>query len=81
MAHRPGGVVNRCIVLLWASFLAAGVAEVLFFTVIDPAQLYFLGREVELGALATHTVGFVFFWLLSLGAGVLSVFLLNIENR
>lgn len=73
--------MNRCIVLLWASFLAAGVAEVIFFTVIDPAQLYFLGREVELGALATYTVGFVFFWLLSLGASVLSVFLLNIENR
>lgn len=63
------------IVVLWASFLAAGVAEVLFFTVIDPAQLYFLGREVDLGPLATYSVGFLFFWLFAAAASAFSAFL------
>jgi hypothetical protein len=64
-------------VILWASFIAAGVAEVVFFTVIDPAQLYFLGREVELGALATYSVGFLLFWLFAAASSALSAFLID----
>jgi len=74
--------MNKWAVLLWSAFLAGGVAEVLFFTVIDPAQLYFLGREVELGAMTTYSLGFLFFWLLALASSALSVFLLqNVEAR
>ena len=68
--------MKKWAVMLWASFLAGGVAEVLFFTLIDPGQLYFLGREVELGPLSTYSLGFIFFWLLALASSVLSLFLL-----
>jgi hypothetical protein len=67
--------MKKWLVILWASFVAAGAAEVLFFTVIDPGQLYFLGREVELGALATYSVGFLFFWLFAAASNALSAFL------
>ena len=40
--------------------LSAGIAEVVFFTVIDPKQLYLFGQPVELPAIATQeTVGVV----------------------
>jgi hypothetical protein len=67
--------VKKWLVLAWASFVVAGVAEILFFTVIDPAQLYFLGREVELGPLATYSVGFLFFWLFAAASSAFSTFL------
>lgn len=73
--------MKRWAVMLWASFLSGGVAEVLFFTVIDPGQLYFFGYEVELGPLATYSLGFLFFWLLALASSALSLFLLMDEEE
>ena len=67
--------MNRWLVILWASFIAGGLAEVAFFTLIDPAQLYFLGHEVELGPLATYSIGFLFFWLFAAASSALSAFL------
>ena len=73
--------MKRWAVMLWSSFLAGGLAEVLFFTVIDPLQLSFLGHEVELGPLATDSLGFLFFWLLALASSALSLFLLADEEE
>lgn len=73
--------MKRWAVMLWSSFLAGGLAEVLFFTVIDPIQLYFFGHEVELGPLATYSLGFLFFWLLALASSALSLFLLADEEE
>ena len=67
--------MKKWVVLAWASFVVAGIAEMLFFTVIDPAQLYFLGREVELGPLATYSIGFLFFWLFAAASSAFSAFL------
>jgi hypothetical protein len=67
--------VNKWIVIAWASFIAAGVAEVVFFTVFDPGELYFLGREVELGPLATYSLGFLFFWVFAAASSAFSAFL------
>ena len=69
--------MKQAMVILWPSFLAAGMAEVLFFTVIDPAELYFLGRQVEFGALATYSIGFLLFWLLAAASSTLTCFLLR----
>ena len=73
--------MKQAIVVLWASFLAAGGAEVLFFTVIDPGELYFLGRQVELGPLATYSVGFLLFWLFAAVSSALTCFLLRGSER
>lgn len=65
----------------WPSFVAAIVAELLFFLVIAPEQLYFLGRPVELSPLGTYSVGFFLFWALCGFSSVLTYFLLPEQPR
>ena len=68
-------------VLLWASFLAACVATLLFFAVFDPQLLvddhdppaWLADRR------AGYTVGFFFFWMMSAIASFLTAYL--IETR
>ena len=56
--------MNRLILILWPSFLIAGVAECVFFTLVDPQTLYFLGYPVHYSAVATYSLGFFAFWML-----------------
>ena len=69
--------MNKVFVILWPAFLFGGLAEVLFFTVIDPAQLYFFGQPIELGALATYSIGFLLFWALAAASSALTCLLLS----
>ena len=62
--------------ILWPAFVAAGIAEILFFTVIDPQQLFLLGRPVELPAIATYSIGFLMFWLICTGSSLMTWFML-----
>jgi hypothetical protein len=48
--------------ILWPSFLVAGIAEILFFTFVDPRELYLLGYPVTLSTIATYSIGFFAFW-------------------
>ncbi len=54
--------MNALYFILWPSFLVAGLAEIAFFTVIDPKDLYLFGQEVHFSALATYSIGFFAFW-------------------
>lgn len=63
--------------VLWPSFVMAVVGELLFFTVIDPAALYFLGARVELAPLATYAIGFLLFWGLAAASSAFTCFLLR----
>lgn len=60
--------MKRAMNILWPSFLAAGVAEVLFFTAFDP-------EAFELGRLAGYSIGFFGFWALAAGSSALTCFL------
>ncbi|MFZ4536746.1 hypothetical protein [Propionivibrio sp.] len=62
--------------VLWPAFIAAGIAEVVFFTVIDPKQLYLLGQPVELSAITTYSIGFLMFWLICTGSSLMTWFML-----
>ena len=55
-------------VILWPAFLAAGVAEVLVFTVFDPA-------EFGAGRMAAYSAGFLIFWVLAAVSSALTCFL------
>ena len=68
--------MKHVIWVLWPAFIAAGLAEVVFFTVIDPQQLYLLGRPVELAPLATYSIGFLLFWLICAGSSLMTFFML-----
>jgi hypothetical protein len=54
--------MSRLYFILWPSFLVAGIAEIVFFTIINPQELYLLGQPVNFSILATYSFGFFAFW-------------------
>ena len=68
--------MKHVIWVLWPAFIAAGIAEVVFFTVIDPKQLFLLGKPVELPDMATYSIGFLMFWIICAGSSLMSWFML-----
>ncbi len=58
--------------VLWPAFIAAGIAETLFFTMIDPGQLYLFGEQVQWSAIATYSTGFLLFWLVCICASLMT---------
>ena len=60
--------MNRAMNILWPSFLAAGLAEVVFFTLFDP-------EDFELARLAAYSIGFFCFWTIAAASSALTCFL------
>ena len=58
----------KLMLILWPSFLAAGAAEVVFFTVFDPS-------DFDAGRLAAYSIGFFLFWALAATSSALTCFL------
>ena len=54
--------MKRLIAILWPSFIVAGIAETLFFTVVDPQELYLFGAPATFSRIATYSIGFFAFW-------------------
>jgi len=65
----------RLIWVLWPSFLVAGVAEGVFFTVINPQELYLFGEPVHVSQIATYSIGFIAFWAVCAASSLLTCFL------
>lgn len=65
----------RILWVLWPSFLVAGIAEGIFFTVIDPQELYLFGEEVHLSKIATYSIGFFGFWAVCAASSLMTCFL------
>jgi hypothetical protein len=66
--------MRKAIWILWPSFVAGGLATVLFFTALDPVDLRFVG-PLELDRKAGYTIGFFFFWALAAGSSAFTCFL------
>jgi hypothetical protein len=67
--------MRSAIEILWPSFLVAGVAEGIFFTVFDPMEMHFLGEPIEAGRMAVYSIGFFSFWLVSAASSLLTKWL------
>jgi hypothetical protein len=67
----------------WSSFLAAGVASMLFFAAVDPQLLRDAGPRIfdNLSREAGYAVGFFFFWALAASAAALSVYMVRSVGR
>jgi hypothetical protein len=67
----------------WSSFLAAGVASMLFFAAVDPQLLRDAGPPIfdNLSREAGYAVGFFFFWALAASAAALSVYMVRSVGR
>lgn len=64
----------KWIQILWPSFLVAGLGTVIFFTVVDPQQLFLFGKIVEYTPIATYSIAFFGFWLLCAASSLATVF-------
>jgi hypothetical protein len=60
--------MKKAMVILWPAFLAAGAAEVVFFTIVDPL-------DFELGRMSAYSIAFFLFWTLAAGSSALTCFL------
>ncbi len=70
----PSRRARHAMTVLWPSFLAAGVLEMLVFAVVDPHGLHgFGGAPIEWPALAVYTVAFFVFWGVVAVAGYVSL--------
>ena len=58
-------MVQRIVAVLWPSFLTAGLATALFFTVFDPLDLAALTDYPDISRTAVYSIGFFLFWLLT----------------
>jgi hypothetical protein len=67
--------IQKLFWVLWPSFLVAGLAESVFFTVIDPQELYLLGQEVHFSRIATYSLGFFGFWAICAASSMMTIFL------
>ena len=65
--------MKSAILLLWPSFIVAGLAEVLFFAVFDPVDWH--SGPLGLSRTASYTIGFFLFWLLAACSSALTLFL------
>lgn len=67
----------------WSSFLAAGVASMLFFAAVDPQLLRDAGPRIfdNLNREAGYALGFFFFWALAASAATLSVYMVRSVGR
>jgi hypothetical protein len=67
----------------WCSFLAAGVASMLFFAAVDPQLLRDAGPRIfdSLSREAGYALGFFFFWALAACAAALSVYMVRSAAR
>ncbi len=58
-------LVQRIVAVLWPSFLTAGLATTLFFTVFDPLDLAALTNYPDVSRTGAYSIGFFLFWLLT----------------
>ena len=67
--------MKNAILILWPSFIIAGVGEVLFFTVFDPKELYLFGEPSSLSRLAVYSIGFFLCWAFAASSSAFTCFL------
>lgn len=54
--------MQRAIWILWPSFLVAGAAEMITFTLLDPSEMVFDGVPYTGSRMLLYSLGFVFLW-------------------
>lgn len=55
--------MQRIIQVLWPSFIAAGVMDIVLFTLLDPMALIYRDTPLFATRLGAYSLGFFLFWL------------------
>ncbi len=72
--------MKSAILILWPSFIAGGIGEVIFFSVFDPQELYLFGEATTLSRLAVYSIGFFLCWAFAAASSAMTVFLVRTAN-
>ena len=70
MAERKIPRIQKCIAVLWPSFLVAVAATGAFFSAFDPRDLLPFDTELDVSPLGVYTIGFFIFWLITAVSGL-----------
>ncbi|MEI6183690.1 MAG: hypothetical protein WCP25_10355 [Polynucleobacter sp.] len=62
--------------ILWPSFLIAGLAEGLLFTVVHPQDLLFFGHHPDISDEGIYTIGFLMIWTFCAISSALTAYIL-----
>ncbi len=65
---------RNLIYILWPSFIVAGAAEAVFFTVFDPHDLSVFGEPLNATRTAIYSAGFFMFWAFAAASSALTCF-------
>ena len=60
--------------ILWPSFIVAGIAEGIFFTLFDPTDLTLFDVPIQASRTAVYSIGFFAFWALAAASSALTCF-------
>ena len=74
MNAEPVARTQRCIAVLWPSFLLAGLATTLFFVAFDPEEVLACVGGPALSRLGAYSIGFFFFWSLTAASSLLTCY-------
>lgn len=66
---------HRLMWIAWPAFLIAGLLEVLVFAMVDPEDLRWFGRPLELSRQGVYTLAFMAFWLAAIFSSALTTLL------
>jgi len=66
---------QRLMWIVWPAFLLAGVLEVLVFALVDPQDLNWFGRPIEMSRQGVYTLSFLVFWGIATISGGLTTLL------
>jgi len=70
MAEKQVPRMQKCIAVLWPSFMVAIVVTGLFFSAFDPDDLFPFGEQTGISRLGVYTIGFLLFWLVTAVSGI-----------
>jgi hypothetical protein len=67
--------LQRLMWIVWPAFLVAGLLEVVVFAVVDPQDLHWFGRAVEMSRQGVYTLAFFVFWGITMVSSALTTLL------
>ncbi|MFN0038846.1 MAG: hypothetical protein ACKVP2_04995 [Burkholderiales bacterium] len=66
---------RKLIWIFWPSFIAAGIAEGIFFTIFDPMEMSAFGDPVTWSRTTIYSLGFFAFWVVTAASSAMTCFL------
>jgi hypothetical protein len=67
--------VRNLMLILWPSFIAAGIASAVFFAIFDPADLAIFWSPLGPSRMAVYSEGFLLFWAFTAASSALTLLL------